>query len=90
MTDFKWRVASSPLYHGILKVDEKLLGKDRSTKPTDLSEEMMDDVIMSDIVQEKPSLPAEERSVDGRGSASLVIPSSPTIVRKTLVLRSRC
>jgi hypothetical protein len=89
MTVFKWRVASSPLYHGILKVDEELLGKDRSMKPTDLGEEMMDDVIMGDIVQEKSSLPAEEGSVDGCRSASLIIPSSPAIVRKTLVLRSR-
>jgi len=50
---------------------------------------MMDDVIMGDVVQEKSSLPAEERSIDGRGSTSLESESRPAIVRKALVLRSR-
>jgi hypothetical protein len=87
MTGFKWRAASSQLYHGILK-SMRSLGKDRSIKLTDLGEEMMDDVIMGDIVQEKSSLPAEEWSVNGRGSTSLESEGRSAVVRKTLVLRS--
>lgn len=36
-----------------------------------LGEEVVDDVVVSDIVEEETSLPSEERSVDGAGSSTL-------------------
>jgi hypothetical protein len=60
-----------------------------ATEPTDLGEEMVDDVIMCDIMQEKSALPAKERPVNGCSSPSLERPGRHTVVRNASVLKRR-
>jgi len=42
---------------------------------------MMNNMVMCHIVKEEPSLPAEERSIDGCGRPSLEVPFLAPVVR---------